>query len=63
MNDNLTVEQKNAIKSAYWSLFDGYDSSLELNGADNVVTREIRESLQELESVFPWVNPEPMNVN
>ena len=63
MNDNLTVEQKNAIKSAYWSLLDGYDSSLELNGADNVVTSEIRESLQELESVFPWVNPEPMNVN
>lgn len=63
MNDNLTIEQKNTIKNAYWSLFDGYDSSLELNGANNVVTNEIRESLQELESVFPWVNPEPMNVN
>lgn len=63
MNNTLTDSQKNAVKNAYWSLFDGYDASLELNGGDNIVTREIRESLQELESEFPWLNPEPINVN
>lgn len=57
MSDNLTTEQKNAIQNAYWSLFDGYDSSLELNGVDNVVTQEIKDSLQQLHVVFPWIDP------